>query len=44
MVVITVAIAGILAILAGILVLVWPKILRFAIGFYLILWGILQMI
>jgi len=37
-------IAAILAILVGLLVLVWPKLLRVALGLYLIVWGILQLI
>ncbi|MDP1728611.1 MAG: DUF3096 domain-containing protein [archaeon] len=35
-------VAGIVAILVGLLVLVQPKMLRLAVGFYLIFWGILQ--
>jgi uncharacterized membrane protein HdeD (DUF308 family) len=35
---------GILAIIIGLLVLIWPKILRLAVGFYFLLWGILQLI
>jgi len=36
--------SGILAIIVGILVLIWPKLLRIALGFYLIIVGILQLI
>jgi uncharacterized membrane protein HdeD (DUF308 family) len=36
--------SGILAILAGLLVLVWPKLIRIALGFYLIVVGILQLL
>lgn len=39
-----IAIGGGLAIILGILVLVMPKILRFAVGLWLIVWGILQFI
>lgn len=44
MVLINVAISAILAIIVGILVLVWPKILRIALGLYLIAVGILQLV
>jgi len=37
-------IAGILAILVGLLVLVWLKVLRIAVGFYFLIWGILQLV
>jgi len=36
--------SGILAILAGLLVLFWPKLIRFALGIYLIVVGILQLL
>ena len=36
--------SAILAILAGILVLIWPKALRLGVGIYLILIGILRLI
>jgi uncharacterized membrane protein HdeD (DUF308 family) len=32
---------GILAIVAGVLVLIWPEILSWVIGLFLIVWGIL---
>lgn len=44
MVAISLTISALLAIVLGILVLVFPKILRWAIGLYLLVWGILQMI
>ena len=37
-------IGGILTILAGIVVIVWPKILAYIIGIYLIIIGILAII
>ena len=37
-------IGGILTIAAGIIVIVWPKILAYIIGFYLIIIGILAII
>ena len=40
---VSVLITGILAIIVGLLVLIWPKLLRVAVGLYLIIWGILQM-
>jgi hypothetical protein len=42
MVAITLALSAGLAILIGLLVLVFPKIIRLGLGFYLIIWGILQ--
>lgn len=36
--------SAIISILAGLLVLVWPKFLRLAIGLYLIAIGILQLL
>jgi uncharacterized membrane protein HdeD (DUF308 family) len=36
--------SGILAILAGLLILVWPKLIRIALGIYLIIVGILQLL
>ncbi|MBM3246986.1 DUF3096 domain-containing protein [Candidatus Pacearchaeota archaeon] len=39
-----IAISAILAILFGLLVLIFPKLLRVALGLYLIIWGILQLI
>ncbi|MBS3072573.1 DUF3096 domain-containing protein [Candidatus Pacearchaeota archaeon] len=37
-------ISGALAIIVGILILVWPKILNYAIGIYLIAIGMLQLL
>ncbi|MBS3091850.1 DUF3096 domain-containing protein [Candidatus Pacearchaeota archaeon] len=39
-----VLISGLLAIIVGILILIWPKILNYAIGIYLILIGLLQVL
>jgi len=36
--------SGILAIIVGILILVWPKLIRLALGIYLIAIGILQLL
>lgn len=44
MVELTLAISGILAIIVGLLVLLFPKFLRIAVGLYLIIAGILQLI
>ncbi|MCX6748550.1 MAG: DUF3096 domain-containing protein [Candidatus Pacearchaeota archaeon] len=41
---ITLQISAILAIVVGALVLVWPKLLRYAVGLYLVIWGILQLL
>jgi uncharacterized membrane protein HdeD (DUF308 family) len=35
---------GILAVVAGILVLIWPELLRWIIGIFLIVWGVLAII
>jgi len=35
---------GILAVVAGILVLVWPDFVRWIIGIFLIVWGVLAII
>ena len=35
---------GILAIVAGLLVLVWPELVRWIIGIFLIVWGVLAII
>ncbi|MBI2449060.1 DUF3096 domain-containing protein [Candidatus Pacearchaeota archaeon] len=40
---IVLTISAVLAIIIGILILIWPKLIRLAIGFYLILFGILQL-
>ena len=37
-------IGGILAILAGIIIMVWPRIIAYIIGFYFIIVGILAVI
>lgn len=38
------SIGGALAIIIGLLVLIFPKLLRVGVGLYLIIWGILQLI
>ncbi|MCJ7744048.1 MAG: DUF3096 domain-containing protein [Dehalococcoidales bacterium] len=35
---------GILAIVAGLLVLIWPEFVRWVIGIFLIVWGVLAII
>jgi len=35
---------GILAVVAGLLVLIWPELLRWIIGIFLIVWGVLAII
>jgi uncharacterized membrane protein HdeD (DUF308 family) len=35
---------GILAIVAGLLVLIWPELVRWIIGIFLIVWGVLAII
>lgn len=37
-------ISAILAIFIGIIILVWPKIINYAIGIWLILYGVLQIL
>ena len=37
-------IMGILAIVAGLLVLLWPDLVRWVIGIFLIVWGVLAII
>jgi uncharacterized membrane protein HdeD (DUF308 family) len=32
---------GILAVVAGLLVLIWPELVRWIIGIFLIVWGVL---
>lgn len=44
MVSIALTLSAILAIIVGILVLVWPKFLRIAVGLYLVIFGILQLV
>jgi hypothetical protein len=41
---ITVLILGILAIIIGLVVLIWPKILNIAIAIWLLIWGIIQIL
>jgi len=40
----TVTIPAILAIIVGGLILVWPKLLRYGVGLYLIIFGIMQLL
>ncbi len=35
---------GILAVVAGTLVLIWPELVRWVIGIFLVVWGILAII
>jgi uncharacterized membrane protein HdeD (DUF308 family) len=35
---------GVLAVVAGLLVLIWPELVRWIIGIFLIVWGILAII
>ena len=35
---------GIIAIVAGVLVLIWPELVRWIIGIFLIVWGLLALI
>jgi len=35
---------GIIAVVAGLLVLIWPELVRWIIGIFLIVWGILAII
>jgi len=35
---------GIIAVVAGVLVLIWPEFVRWIIGIFLIVWGILAII
>jgi uncharacterized membrane protein HdeD (DUF308 family) len=35
---------GIIAIVAGLLVLIWPELVRWIIGIFLIVWGVLSLI
>ncbi len=44
MVSIALTLSAILAIVVGLLVLVWPKFLRISIGLYLIIFGALQLL
>ncbi len=40
----TITVSAILAIVVGLLILIWPKLLRIALGLYLIIAGILALI
>ncbi|MEK6858655.1 MAG: DUF3096 domain-containing protein [Nanoarchaeota archaeon] len=44
MVAISFVLSGLLALVLGILVLVFPRLLRWAIGLYLIVFGVLQLL
>lgn len=44
MVLVSVAISAALAIILGLLILVFPKLLRWAVGLYLLIFGILQLL
>jgi len=44
MALISLSIGAGLAILVGLLILVFPKLLRWGVGLYFIVWGILQLI
>ena len=35
---------GVLAVVAGLLVLMWPELVRWIVGIFLIVWGILAII
>ena len=35
---------GVIAIAAGLLVLIWPELVRWIIGIFLIVWGVLALI
>jgi hypothetical protein len=42
--IVTKAMAGLLAIVAGVLVLIWPDLIRWIIGVFLIVWGALTLL
>jgi uncharacterized membrane protein HdeD (DUF308 family) len=44
MVSLVLTLSAILSIIVGILVLVWPKFLRVAVGLYLLIFGVLQLL
>ena len=35
---------GIIAIVAGVLILIWPELVRWIIGIFLIVWGVLAIV
>jgi uncharacterized membrane protein HdeD (DUF308 family) len=41
---IVITISAIAAIIAGIIIIIWPKIINYVIGFWLLLYGLLQII
>lgn len=41
---ISLTISAILAIILGLVILIWPKLLRWAVGLYLLIFGILQLL
>jgi uncharacterized membrane protein HdeD (DUF308 family) len=41
---IVITITAILAIIVGVIIMIWPKIINYAIGIWLILYGVLQII
>jgi uncharacterized membrane protein HdeD (DUF308 family) len=44
MVSVNLTISGVLAIIVGVLILIWPKILNIAVGLYLLIIGILNIL
>lgn len=44
MVLLSLALSGILAVIAGIVILIWPKSLNLAVGIYLLVAGLIQVI
>jgi hypothetical protein len=41
---VTALILGILAIIVGLIVLIWPKIINYAVGIWFLIWGILELL
>lgn len=41
---IVITITALLAIIVGVIIMIWPKIINYAIGIWLILYGLLQML
>lgn len=41
---ISITISALLAIILGVLILIFPKLLRWAVGLYLVLFGIIQLL